>query len=116
MNLGVRRGEVWVADLAPRRGTEPGKTRPVTVIQTNLLNPHHASTLVCPITTKVAGKDNLLRVRLKAGEGGLAKDSDVMVDQVRAIDNARLKRRAGHLTPASLQELRDKLVAVMDLG
>src|SRR6266481_4765870 len=63
----VRHGGLYVADLNPRRGTEPGKSRPVLVIQTDLLNAvGHASTLVLPCTSQLTG-ESLLRVLLPKG-------------------------------------------------
>ena len=86
------RGEVWVADLNPRRRTEPGKTRPVLVVQAQaLLDVGHPSTLVAPLTTRLVDDAEPLRIRISA-TGDLQRDSDVLVDQLRAIDNRRLVR------------------------
>lgn len=63
--------EVWLADLNPQIGTEPGKVRPVIVVQTNLLNEQeHNSTIICPITTKIRNAE-LIRVFLHSGNGGV---------------------------------------------
>ncbi len=84
------RGEIWLADLDPRRGTEPGKTRPVLVVQSQaLLDADHPSTLVVPLTTKLVGDAAPLRIRVPAVDR-LPSDSDLLVDQLRAIDNRRL--------------------------
>ena len=88
---------VYLADLNPRRGTEPGKVRPVVIIQTNLLNDSHFSTLICPVTTGVVPQADFLRVHLTARDSGLEKDSDILVDQIRAIDNNRFLKRLGRL-------------------
>ena len=97
------RGEVWVADLNPRRGTEPGKTRPVLVVQAQaLLDAAHPSTLVAPLTTRLVGDAEPLRIRISAS-GDLQRDSDVLIDQLRAIDNRRLVR--GPLTRLGLREM-----------
>lgn len=101
---------VYLADLSARFGTEPGKIRPVVVLQTNLLNDAgHPSTIICPITTQVVKGADILRVHLSRKEAGLKKDSDILVDQVRAIDNRRLVRAIGELTPAHRQKLVDNL-------
>lgn len=107
-------GNLYVADLNPRFGTEPGKIRPVIVVQTNALNHFHPSTIVCPLTTKVAGFENPLRVALPKGVSGLGRASDIVVDQVKAIDNRRLRRRLGVLPDPYLGELRRKLLLVLD--
>lgn len=94
----IRKFHLYYANLNPQRGTEPGKVRPVVVIQTDLLNDIHPSTLVCPLTTKVHRQVNVLRVHVAKGHSGLHEDSDVLVDQVRAIDNRRFKNHIGELS------------------
>ena len=111
----VRRGTLYLADLEPRRGTEPGKTRPVLVIQTDLLNEvGHPSTWVLPCTTRLTGA-NLLRVPLPKGIAGNRQECEVMVDQSRAIDNRRLVRRLRPLPDAILREVEEKLRRLADL-
>jgi mRNA interferase MazF len=86
----LRRGEVWLADLNPPRGTEPGKTRPVLIVQSQaLLDAGHPSTYVVPLTTKLIADAEPLRIRVPAADR-LPRDSDLLLDQVRAIDNRRL--------------------------
>ncbi len=63
----IKQFEVWIADLNPGRGTESGKIRPVVIIQTDLLNSIHPSTIICPITTNVQSESEILRVHLKIG-------------------------------------------------
>jgi mRNA interferase MazF len=84
------RGEVWLANMNPGRGTEPGKTRPVLIVQTQaLLDVQHPSTLIIPLTTRLIEDAEPLRLRL-AAQPGLDKASDILVDQLRSIDNKRL--------------------------
>lgn len=86
----LKRGEIWLADLNPPKGTEPGKTRPVLIIQSQaLLNAGHPSTLVIPLTTKLVDDAEPLRIRIPAA-GRLPRPSDLLMDQMRAIDNGRL--------------------------
>ena len=89
---------VYTADLNPCFGTELGKIRPVIVVQTNLLNESHPSTIVCPITTKVQPEADILRIHMKKGEAGLEHDSDVIVDQIRSIDNRRFIDHLGEVS------------------
>jgi len=91
----IRQYEIWIADLNPQIGTEAGKIRPVVVVQTDLLNKMHPSTLVCPITTKVHPGSDILRVHIEKGTSGVEDNCDIMLDQVRAIDNRRLIKRSG---------------------
>ena len=84
------RGEIWLADLDPRHGTEPGKTRPVLIIQSQaLLDVDHPSTIVVPLTTNLVEDAEPLRLRVPA-IGKLHRASDLLIDQVRALDNRRL--------------------------
>ena len=107
-------GHLYLADLNPRFGTEPGKIRPVVVVQTDSLNRHHPSTIVCPLTTKVAGFENPLRVAIPKGVSGLSRPSDILVDQVKSIDNRRLRRKLAALPDPYLSELRQKLLLILD--
>jgi mRNA interferase MazF len=108
--------EIWLADLNPRIGTEPGKTRPVLVVQTNLLNRiPHPSTLICPVTSTVTEGAEVLRVHIKKGMANIHQDCDILIDQFRAIDNRRLLKKIGEL-PASLKHAtRENLRIVLDL-
>ncbi len=111
------RGEVWLADLNPRQGTEPGKTRPVLIVQAQaLLDAGHPSTLVAPLTTRLVDDAEPLRMRIPA-TGQLRQDSDALVDQLRAIDNRRLVRGPlARLGPAAMAEARQALLEVLDLA
>ncbi len=109
----IRKFHLYLADLNPRMGTEPGKVRPVVVIQTDLLNDTHPSTLICPITTQVTEEARVLRVHLPKGTPGLRNESDVLVDQVRAIDNRRFKKHLGRLTDRQQETLLENLRIVV---
>ena len=111
----IEHGALYSADLNPNWGTEPGKTRPVLVIQTDLLNTTgHASTWVIPCTTRLTGS-NLLRVPLPAGSAGNTRDCEIMIDQSRSIDNRRFKRRLGRAPQPILREVKEKLRLLGDL-
>ncbi len=109
----INQYDIWLADLNPSRGTEPGKTRPVVVIQTDLLNNTHLSTLVCPISTNVLPDLDILRVHLNKNQ--LDKLSDILVDQIRAIDNKRLLYKLGELTKEQREKLKVNLRIVLDV-
>ena len=109
----INQYDIWLADLNPSRGTEPGKTRPVVVIQTDLLNDTHPSTIVCPISTNVLPEVEILRVHLS--EHQLDKLSDVLVDQIRSIDNKRLISKLGELTKEQREKLKENLRIVLDV-
>ncbi len=114
--MSIKQFEIWIADLNPQIGTEPGKTRPVLVVQTNLLNKiPHPSTIICPITTNVKKDSDILRVHLKKGMSNLYQDCDIMIDQIRAIDNKRLIKKVGDLPSALIDIVKDNLTIIIDL-
>lgn len=94
----IRRYHIYLADLNPRYGSEPGKTGPVVVAQTDLLNAVHPSTVICPVTTDIVREASFLRVHLDAPENNLVRPSDILVDQIRAMDNRRFRKQLGILT------------------
>jgi mRNA interferase MazF len=110
----MKKYEVWLADLDPSFGTEAGKKRPVVIVQNDLLNKKHPSSIVCPITSKLKAA-SILRVRLSTGDGGVATNSDIMVDQIRAIDNSRIIKKLGVISPTNQQILDENLKIVLDL-
>ncbi len=109
----IKQYDIWLADLNPGRGSEPGKTRPVVIVQTDLLNESHLSTIVCPITSNVQPEIEILRVQLINDQ--LDKPSDVLVDQIRAIDNKRLIQKVGKLSDAQIRKLKQNIAIVLEL-
>ena len=112
----IKQFEIWIVDLNPRIGTESGKTRPVLVVQTNLLNKiPHSSTFICPITTNIKKGSEILRVHLKKGIGNLHQDCDIMIDQLRAIDNGRLVKKVGNLPTNLIDIVKENIKIIIDL-
>jgi len=86
---GFKRGQVRLANLNPAKGSEPGKTRPCLIIQCDALNDaDHPSTIVMPLTSQVLGNGAPLRFHVPRRDN-IAVDSDVLIDQIKAIDNGR---------------------------
>jgi mRNA interferase MazF len=110
----IRKWSVYLADLSPRFGTEPGKTRPVVVVQTDLLNTNHPSTIICPLTTQIHPQSDVLRVHLSKGEAGLIEKSDIMADQIRAIDNRRFVKRLGTIGRVSKKKLTENIQIILN--
>ena len=112
----IRQFEIWIADLNPQIGTEPGKNRPVLVIQTNLLNKiPHPSTIVCPLTSNVKMDAEILRIHLKKGTANLQLACDIMIDQIRAIDNKRLIQKVGDLPKELIGKVKENVKIVLEL-
>lgn len=110
------RGEIWLANLDPQIGTEPGKTRPVLLVQSQaLMDAGHPSTLIVPLTTRLVEQAEPLRIRVLAS-GRLPRDSDLLIDQLRAIDNRRLTRGPVlRLPPALMRKVDAAIGDVLDL-
>lgn len=111
----IKQFDIWIADLEPQRGTETGKVRPVLIVQTNLLNNEHPSSVVCPITTNVEKGSEILRVHIKKGTANLKIQSDIMIDQIRAIDNRRLVNKIGELTKELQIKVKENIKIILDL-
>jgi len=112
----IKQYELWIADLNPQIGTEPGKTRPVLVIQTDLLNSiEHPSTIICPITTNVKREADILRVHIEKGIAGMQENCDIMIDQIRAIDNKSLLRKTGNLPSSLVKKVKENILIVLDM-
>lgn len=112
----IKQFEIWIVDLNPQIGTESGKTRPVLIVQTDLLNKiPHSSTIICLITTNIKKGSEILRVHLKKGIGNLHQDCDIMIDQLRAIDNNRLVRKVGDLPTNLIEVVKENMRIIVDL-
>lgn len=112
----INQYDIWIADLNPQIGIEAGKKRPVLIVQTNLLNKiAHPSTIVCPISTNIQAGVDILRVHLKQGMSNVREDCDIMIDQMRSIDNNRLINKVGVLSANLIQKVKENIAIVMDL-
>jgi mRNA interferase MazF len=107
--------EIYLANLNPKKGHEVGKTRPVVVIHSQLIEGLLSTSIICPITTQLSAA-TLLRVHIPFKETsttGLSEPSDVIVDQIRSIDNQRLIKKLGELPPAQIEQLQKSLQTIL---
>jgi mRNA interferase MazF len=111
----VKRGDVYVVELDPTRGSEIKKTRPAVIIQNDVDNRYSPITVVAPITSKFDTELYPTEVLVKPPEGGLRTDSVVLLNQLRAVDGSRLGRRLGALKPATMALVNDGLAIVLAL-
>ncbi len=111
----VKQYEIWIADLNPTIGTESGKVRPVIIVQTDLLNKYHSSSIFCPITTNIQKESEILRIHLKKGCCGLTEGCDIMIDQIRAVDNKRLIKKVGAAPIDVIEKIKENLKILLDL-
>lgn len=86
----LTQGDIWLANLNSQQKSKSGEIRPVLIIQNQcLLDVNHSTTIIIPLTTNLIDDAEPLRIRIEA-DGKLEKDSDLLIDQIRAIDNNRL--------------------------
>jgi mRNA interferase MazF len=113
----VKQFDIWIADLSPQIGTETGKAWPVLIIQTDLLNKAlFPSTIICPITTNIKSEAEILRVHIEKNVANVQEKSDVMIDQIRAIDNKRLIKKIGKLPQNLVEKVKENIKIVLDVS
>ena len=94
----VTRGEVWLADLNPIRGSEQAGIRPVLIFQNDTINRFTTTIVTIPFTTNLRRAQLPSCVRLTVGDGGLTSDSVALCHQIRVLDTTRLIRRLGSVS------------------
>jgi mRNA interferase MazF len=105
----VKRGDIYYADLSPVIGCEQGGTRPVVIVQNNVGNRHSPTVIAAAITSKQDKTSLPTHINVKAESCGLAKDSVVLLEQIRTIDKQRLRERTGCLTKEDIKKLNNAL-------
>jgi len=103
-----------MANLNPNYKSEIGKVRPVVIVQTDKLNDYHTSTIICPLSTRIF-EVTPVRVKLNKRESGLDQPSEILIDQIRAIDNSRFKKKIGSINKDSLIKVKDLLKKILDI-
>jgi mRNA interferase MazF len=114
--MNIKKYEIWIADLNPGLGTEPGKIRPVLIVQNDLLHQlNHISTIVCPISSQKRGISEL-RIAVKDSlTNGLKKPSSIVIDQIKAIDLSRLKEKIGVIEEKYEKEIKKAISLILDI-
>ena len=100
-----RRGELYWANLDPAIGSEIAKTRPALIISNDIGNQYADRVIVAPISSGGLGKIYPFEVQLNSGEGGLPRESKVLLDQIRTLDKSRLGQQIGVLSPVRMEEV-----------
>ena len=104
----VHRGEVFYADLSPVVGSEQGGVRPVLIVQNEIGN-RHSPTVIAAITSRLDKTRLPTHINIRAADTGLAKDSVVLLEQIRTLDKHRLRQRAGQITPEDQKRVNQAL-------
>lgn len=111
MASGVKRGEIYYADLSPVVGSEQGGMRPVLIVQNDIGNKHSPTVIAAAITSQINKAKLPTHIELEARSFGLSKDSVVLLEQIRTIDKKRLKERMGTLDDKLMDRV-DNAIAV----
>ena len=107
--MSVKRGEIYYADLSPVVGSEQGGIRPVLIIQNDVGNRYSPTVIAAAITSKLDKAKLPTHISLDAVSCGLAKDSVVLLEQVRTLDKQRLKERMGELGSTDMHRVDNAL-------
>ena len=114
--MSVRRGEIYYADLSPVVGSEQGGVRPVLIVQNDVGN-KYSPTVIAAATTSQKEKSKLpTHIEINAQNCGLAKNSVVLLEQIRTIDKKRLKERMGMLDEDAMYQVNSALSISFGLG
>ena len=107
--MSIKRGEIYYADLSPVVGSEQGGIRPVLIVQNDVGNRHSPTVSAASITSHKEKAQLRTHIELSADGCGLAKDSVVLLEQIRTIDKKRLKERMGELDNGSMNKVNNAL-------
>ena len=113
---GIHRGEIYYADLSPVVGSEQGGMRPVLIVQNDVGNKHSPTVIAAAITSKMDKAKLPTHIAVNASSCGLAKNSVVLLEQIRTIDKTRLKERMGELDTSSMSAVNSALSISFGLG
>ena len=107
--MNIKRGDIYYADLSPVVGSEQGGLRPVLIVQNDVGNRYSPTVIAAAITSKM-GKTRLpTHIDIYAREVGLAKDSVILLEQVRTLDKRRLREKMGHLEENVMQRVNEAI-------
>ena len=114
--MSVKRGDIYYADLSPVVGSEQGGLRPVLIIQNDVGNRYSPTVIAAAITSRM-GKTRLpTHIDVFADRAGLAKDSVILLEQIRTLDKRRLKEKMGHLDESLMREVNAAIAVSFGLG
>jgi len=111
----VKRGEVWLADLNPTRGSEQAGVRPVAIFQNDTINNFTTTVITIPLTTNLRRAALPSSVSIRQGEGGVREDSVVLCHQLRLIDKTRLQKRLGTLSQSTISVIESRVLFTLGI-
>ena len=114
--LTVRRGDIYYADLSPVVGSEQGGIRPVLIVQNDVGNKYSPTVIAAAITSRTAKSKLPTHIEVYADKYGLARDSVILLEQIRTIDKKRLREKMGHLDEDVMNRVNDAITVSFGLG
>lgn len=114
--LTVRRGDIYYADLSPVVGSEQGGVRPVLIVQNDVGNRYSPTVIAAAITSRTDKSKLPTHIEVYADKYGLARDSVILLEQIRTIDKKRLKEKMGHLDDDVMKSVNDAITVSFGLG
>ncbi|MBC3516420.1 type II toxin-antitoxin system PemK/MazF family toxin [Neobittarella massiliensis] len=112
----VRRGDIYYADLSPVVGSEQGGVRPVLIVQNDVGNRHSPTVIAAAITSQRDKSRLPTHIALNSKKCGLAKNSIVLLEQVRTIDKTRLREKMGQVDNGSMSQIDHAISVSLGLG
>ena len=107
--MSVKRGDIFYADLSPVVGSEQGGLRPVLIVQNDIGNKYSPTVIAAAITSQVSKTKLPTHIDVFADNFGLAKDSVILLEQIRTLDKRRLKEKMGHLDDGLMSRVDDAI-------
>ncbi len=103
--MNIKRGDIYYADLSPVIGSEQGGLRPVLIVQNDVGNRYSPTVIAAGITSKISKTKLPTHIDVPGDDAGLAKDSIILLEQIRTIDKKRLKEKMGHLDDETMSSV-----------
>ena len=116
MEITVKRGDIYFADLSPVVGSEQGGTRPVLVIQNDVGNKYSPTVIVSAITSQLTKAKLPTHIELSSQGYNLPKDSVVLLEQIRTLDKRRLKEKITVVDDKKMKEVNRALLISLGFG
>ena len=112
----IRRGDIFYADLSPVIGSEQGGLRPVLIVQNDVGNKYSPTVIAAAITSRMTKSKLPTHIDVFGEKVGLAKDSVILLEQIRTIDKKRLKEKMGHLDDDVMNDVNEAIVVSFGLS
>lgn len=107
--MNIKRGDIYYADLSPVIGSEQGGLRPVLIVQNDIGNRYSPTVIAAAITSRMGKAKLPTHIDVPGLDVGLAKDSVILLEQIRTLDKRRLKEKMGHLDDATMRGVNDAI-------